>query len=375
MKRRPHHKTRTGCSQCRKRRVKCDESKPSCLRCGRLRLQCSFHCLAPTKPERPAASITPSIILSDSSLELTHLELLHHYTSQTCLDMGSADMRAARNMQIWQVEIPRLAFAHPFVMHGIFAISAVHLITLQPNRRLELTRRAVEAEQAALPSYRQLVASNDPKSIHAIFAFASFVAPYLLAQSHLMGVPNGRIPDRDDEHPHWFLVLRGVVCLLVKNWSELSQGPLKSLVRHIDPVDCDRNPEDAHYTKLYRMLEPTLSSTAGDREALSHCRLALDELRKIAAYPFSPRNTLDAMESSYAPMVWPGVVSDRFINLVYERKPEALVILAHFCALLKKLNSCWYLRGVGISLLGAIGAELGGLWESRIAWAVAQPAA
>ncbi|KAI3321896.1 hypothetical protein HD806DRAFT_502242, partial [Xylariaceae sp. AK1471] len=31
--RRPHSKSRTGCRVCKSRRVKCDETRPSCRRC------------------------------------------------------------------------------------------------------------------------------------------------------------------------------------------------------------------------------------------------------------------------------------------------------------------------------------------------------
>lgn len=37
--RRPHKKTKTGCMSCKRRRIKCDETKPTCLRCQKKNLQ------------------------------------------------------------------------------------------------------------------------------------------------------------------------------------------------------------------------------------------------------------------------------------------------------------------------------------------------
>ncbi|KAJ9605513.1 hypothetical protein H2200_010170 [Cladophialophora chaetospira] len=40
--RRPHKKSRNGCKYCRRRRIKCDETKPSCLRCLHRRQPCEY---------------------------------------------------------------------------------------------------------------------------------------------------------------------------------------------------------------------------------------------------------------------------------------------------------------------------------------------
>jgi len=40
---RPHLKVRSGCKTCRVRRVKCDETKPHCLRCARADRQCEGY--------------------------------------------------------------------------------------------------------------------------------------------------------------------------------------------------------------------------------------------------------------------------------------------------------------------------------------------
>ena len=51
-KRKYHSKSRKGCSTCKKRRVKCDELKPSCGNCARMKLTCGY--LQDESPEEPA---------------------------------------------------------------------------------------------------------------------------------------------------------------------------------------------------------------------------------------------------------------------------------------------------------------------------------
>ncbi|KAF2174918.1 hypothetical protein K469DRAFT_680710 [Zopfia rhizophila CBS 207.26] len=377
-----HRKTRAGCNQCKRRRVKCDETKPSCANCVRNHLQCSLEFLTPIKPEnqypKPRAkpitlqihsTVSPprtDIGLATFSLDPKNLELLHHYTSVTCLTLGTV-----RNMHVWQVEIPRLALCHEFLMHGLLAISALHLSTLQTARNSELIRRATMAEHMALPSFRQYVSANEAEKIHAVFAFAGYLVPYLLSLSGWLDAPMGRIPSLDDYRPHWFHVLRGLVSLCGRSWFELAKGPFSPLlVRSVAPVDCNKNPDDAHLVKIYRLLQRSTLSNPANGKTLAVCRTALDELRRVAALPYSPCKTLEVTAVVY---IWPGSISQQFLQLMHQRRPEALVILAHYCVLLKKVDSCWYLKGVGNDLLAAIEHELGDEWRPWIAWALAQP--
>lgn len=344
-------------------------------------MQCSLEFLTPTVPgylhihssqlpdAPPLSNVSPAWVdvgLVATPLDLVNMELLHHYTSSTCLDLGTL-----RNTQVWQVEIPRLALSHAFVMHGILAISAVHLATLQRQRRTELAQRAAMAEHMALTSLNELVSASQGKDIHSVFAFAGFLPPYLLAQSQWLDVPKGRIPSQNDGRPHWFLMLRGLVGLLSRNWADLTKGPFRPLlIRTATPIDRSRNPDDDHLSAIYPLLQAKVSASSEVKDILNTCRVALDELRRVAALPYSPCKTLGHTAVLW---IWPGAVSDCFVQLIYERRPEALVILAHYCVLLKKLNSCWYLEGVGDAMLSTIEKLLGAKWKPHITWALKQP--
>ena len=52
---------------------------------------------------------------------------------------------------------------------------------------------------------------------------------------------------------------------------------------------------------------------------------------------------------------------------------RALMILAHYCVLLKKIDHVWYLKGVGEELLENIRQSLSKEWRPRIKWAIDQP--
>jgi len=75
--------------------------------------------------------------------------------------------------------MPRMAVAHPFLMHGLLAASALHLSSVIPSR--SKIAIALEEEQLALPSFWSLPASNNPESSHAVFAFSGVVITYVPA--------------------------------------------------------------------------------------------------------------------------------------------------------------------------------------------------
>lgn len=67
--------------------------------------------------------------------------------------------------------------------------------------------------------------------------------------------------------------------------------------------------------------------------------------------------------------MWPGSVDQDFIELIYERDERALVLLAHYCVLLKKVDHIWYLKGLGEGMLREILEVLGTEWWEWVEWA------
>jgi hypothetical protein len=80
-----------------------------------------------------------------------------------------------------------------------------------------------------------------------------------------------------------------------------------------------------------------------------------------------------------APLAFPATVSRRFIELLEERRPRALAILACFFALLKSMDSVWWLQGMArrevlgvVSLFNSdfFGADAYRTWWPHLEWAM-----
>jgi len=325
-------------------------------------------------------------------------ELLHHYTS-TLYKMLSSK----RSRSVWRIDMPILGLSHPFVLSGLLSLSALHLSSLIPSRRREFLNYAISQESAALPSFRKAMVNCNPDSIDAVFAFAGNAICYVLAsprdmyggEKHQQQPDRCRLPSRNDDHAHWFIMMRGLMAFLSNNWSGIAKGSFAPLL-HGDPgpVYASYNPDDEQLVKLEQLFESFDSSPTSQEEQQqpllrplpafsssppSHTlqqkttnhdpqiyHTALLELRRVFALPYTPHRTICTQTAAH---MWPGSLNQDFVELIYERDERALVILAHYCVLLKKVDHVWYLKGLGKGLLESIWEVLGEEWRPWVRWA------
>ena len=346
----------------------CDEDRPSCGRCRRSDGQCSLAFLTPisfqkpkwTRPEGGQTLTCSPQYFQPAFMDTDSLELFHHYTSATCLILSRS-----RNIDIWQVAIPRMALQHAFLMHGILALSALHLSRMQPLRTRKLTFLASAHEQAALPSFRNHISQNpnfnNNDTCNAVFSFSGFVIPFILASE---SASTSRIPGLEDAAPHWFHAIRGLMVLLSGNWSTLSQGPYAPLLLAgtSEPVSYANNPADSHLVEIQQLI-----SSWDDAQGVVACQIALDELRRV----LSPCKTTVGFKAAF--LIWPSLVPLDYIRLLHLKHPIALIILAHYCVLIKKIEMIWYLRGLGQNLLSSIHEALEPKWRPWLEWPMEQP--
>lgn len=69
-------------------------------------------------------------------------------------------------------------------MHGLLALSALHLASLNPDQAHKYARLCDKHQTIALAKYRSILAANiEPSSADALFAFASTLSLSTMARS------------------------------------------------------------------------------------------------------------------------------------------------------------------------------------------------
>ncbi|KAL9468826.1 hypothetical protein ACSS6W_010520 [Trichoderma asperelloides] len=136
---RPHHKSKRGCLQCRKRRVKCDERVPECSACIRRQEPCSFRPMSRRREvaeyresvDRVPRSVSQQYGLAlneaDGAVNLLHMELFHHFQHKTVPTLVFSS-------EAWDYAL-QLSFSFPTLMHAILCESARHLSFLFPDEQ------------------------------------------------------------------------------------------------------------------------------------------------------------------------------------------------------------------------------------------------
>jgi hypothetical protein len=96
---------------------------------------------------------------------------------------------------------------------------------------------------------------------------------------------------------------------------------------------------------------------------------------KLLAETFAYNNSTNPKYSHSAWSLlgmWPAKLDEAFIALVAERHPAALILLAHYCVAMKRLDGNWYLRGRARKLLLSILQSLDESWHPSLADVVKQ---
>lgn len=294
------------------------------------------------------------------------LELLHHYATSTYLTLT----RGRKELEeIWKIIVPQLALEHPFLMHGVLAISALHLAYLRPEHQQEYAIIAANHENIALPFFRTNSSNISEKNCSAVLAFSGLVMIYAMAsqQDEDLLFADSKGPEGV---PEWLQLLRGTYALLSSVWHLLAAGPMASLLNQVPGRGSgSSNSDDAHLTALLPLFSLPRSSKS-ERRGETHIYLAaLENLRESFSILYVSDRTFD-IES--APFFWPARVPSTFIKLLSERKPEALILLAHHCVLLERVGPCWFMDGHVRRLMEIIHKDLDEQWRSWIAWPLEQ---
>lgn len=114
------------------------------------------------------ASLSPP-----SDLNLIDLELLVHWKDTTYQTF----CQKPRATPVWQSSVPQEALTEPFLIHGILALSAVHLARTKSGypKSLLYIGTAVSHQNHALATFRPSLDSINPSNSKAMIAFASSI--------------------------------------------------------------------------------------------------------------------------------------------------------------------------------------------------------
>ncbi|KAK0448339.1 uncharacterized protein EV420DRAFT_1767359 [Desarmillaria tabescens] len=369
---RPHHKTRTGCKTCKNRKVKCDEDFPICKNCTRRGIECvrsttgtkhgSTALVRSMLGEQTSSNQDIATILrwtSTGSSDLLTLELIHHYSTSTSYSLSLEHGASA----FWSNIIPKMAFdpRNQCLLHAILAFSALHIG--HANSTSPFADRYISAASAYYYQAKRglhIADTGETADINAVLIALSLVARYEFATSAVA------FPSLASD---WYFTIRAIRRNIhEKDRTQLESSVLCSLFAAMAP------------SLLFTSLEEEFPSSLSTLLSTTHPAPDVEELNDVSirtAY----EDSISYLERAWkAPLnesvgIWWYIMPNAFFQLLKEGRPRALIILAHYCVMMKRVTQegrLWWAKKQWGNEAARIISLLDARWTPWLGWLSSQ---
>lgn len=289
-----------------------------------------------------------------ASLNLTDLELMMQWCNSTYQDLS----RDKSTDPVWRRLVPEEALSHPFLMHGILALSALHLARVRnDHRRPAYSSLAVAHQNQALVLFRESLGDINASSAKAMFSFASVVVLYTFGFPH---EPNSSSPwTCIDDLLQVIVLIRGVQQVINTASTSLRDSSFKPLLQIQEhefflPDDARLALEELH----------EINNSCGAQEKTHDTGVYEDTLNKLTEI-MSVRHVDNSMTTIGR---WAIRLKPRYVDLAREHAPFALAILMYYCVVLHSLRHLWCLDDWSFRVGRAIWVVLDDTWRPLVRW-------
>ena len=142
--------------------------------------------------------------------------------------------------------------------------------------------------------------------------------------------------------------------------------PLLDEMAHMENIAAYRFPDTEQITKLFRVC----SSAEHDKDTAQAIDLAIHSLLSTFIQASLLKTRGDG--TVLATFVWPINLPPKFLDLLSEKQPEAMVILAHYCVLINwgetKTEDTWFIAGWAKYMLETIRESIPDVWQEQLTW-------
>ncbi|KAK7531326.1 uncharacterized protein J3D65DRAFT_111053 [Phyllosticta citribraziliensis] len=412
LSRRTHRKSRTGCGNCKTRRIKCDETKPECVNCSKHDLRCdyvtgvlgqviaapapstaeppkrkrgrprkihnpspAFAAPTPQPTPQPNAGATPALMsnapsptsLETSEDDLVDLDLMHHFSLE-----GHGNFFGSPPLsQYWKSLVPKIGFSHPFLLHLALGYAALSLAHARPNRKEHYILHAERHYTVGVRQVTALLPQLNEDNCVALYLSVSVIAIYAMSKGPR---PGEYLLFGDHGSAEWLPLFRGVNSIIGLVYHTLSTGELAIMFKYrgvrdyggsepTPPTDWRRHLEDFRIF-ISESDDPNTETYLGEVMRLNQSYLAVwgnQEEKKQNPY----------MSSIFA---WMYRTSNDFILCIQQKQPLALLIFAFLGVLMTSFppENHWFMQGWPQHVVAGAYNFLPPDYRHRIHWHVEQ---
>ncbi|KAH8811411.1 hypothetical protein F5884DRAFT_273399 [Xylogone sp. PMI_703] len=391
-----HKKSRTGCQRCKARRVKCDETRPVCSSCQRHDVECVYPQPSETAPRGRAKAGQPAwpdsaerlqssdvnsspdtrspermdmdgdndlVIPESKSRRELELRLLHNYIHYMAITISNSHFPIVKDT--WAIEVPKLAFRYEALQYAIFSISSLHLLHEEPDS-VELKDAHRDYTSLALRKHREAVSNmtsdnSDNADANGFTSILILMTFYAYLQE--------RVIEPYTPPLSWLHISNATGNVFKSAWQTIQQSKSSKLmdVLGASPVLMEKESifSDEYRTEFQEILQnvPPFEEPY-DRESWA-------AYEKTFSFIGSVKRAIKGRENPMATcsrlITFAIIVPEKFIKLVEDQRPRALVILAHYFALCNYMRHIWWIGDIGKREVLGIQKALPPQWQRFIA--------
>ncbi|KAG4262956.1 hypothetical protein FPRO06_13229 [Fusarium proliferatum] len=306
-------KTRRGCFNCKRRRVKCSEHRPECQGCRRMRLPCIYP--AAVLPDPQAVPSAPIVKVC-----LDHLRFFHHFLAE------AYPPHPYGASAVWQ-DVAALSHKYEFLASSILALAAQHL-TL--SNKADYSVQALNLRISAIRGLNDALSQPCHTAADADARYAAIIG--LTFQSTYM--PDGLM--------EFIAMMRGWMLISTTLVTDHGISMFRQFTRDSWVGSIEKFMEEQHGTTDDIMIEDFLASLKILRPLLQgQAELQyFSRLERLALLgKASPRDALLEMVFCYA--VTNKMTDEDYVSFTDPSNYGAQILLAHFLILNHMLEECF----------------------------------
>lgn len=373
--RRSHRKSKNGCSECKKRHIRCDEGRPECLHCLRAERICSFSAQSPgayatplsLAPSTPGESRTSISTTSPPELKIPSHEIGFTFTSIHMILLHHAEVSLGQYMGLDGSVCPLIkyatdsAFTAPYLLDQLLALSALHLATTDPSNSLEYYHQATKLQTRALELFNHMKEDISEQNCIPNFLFASLLGIHVLRETLFHYQDN--LGTFIDAFVRYAQLHRGVRAVTNTYWDTIVQSDLEPLL-YIRYMSAEAEKQEPGTETV--PLKKFLATSKLGFESIKACQGALEWVQWVLdlSKVYASRADLAA----HAVVAWPLLISREYIEILHQHQPEALVVFSYYAALLHRQRNFWVFGDSGSRVFHMISRNLGTFWHDQLAW-------
>ncbi|KAI1392405.1 uncharacterized protein F4822DRAFT_128590 [Hypoxylon trugodes] len=368
--RRTHRKSRAGCSECKSRHIKCDETRPACRNCSISWRNCSFLLSQPKLPigrdavqsdaspaSQQSSETSPSCTIQEANM--TQLELFRHAVIKGDFDLPPAPEESVR-MAPPSVAI-ETAMSYPFLMNEVLAFAALHLSHIKPEKAQFYKHHAVGLQTHALGIFNREMTKVTGENCMAILIFTWFMTLHTIFETTESKDIYGFL----DRLIHSMQLHRGVRAVTAEAWHMMLDSDMGYVLREatklLDYVD-----SGIHTDELKNFI---LGSTTLKDDEKTVCKCGLERIQWFLKRTDGGKKQDPSRSTMFVSMMsWPVMIDADFLRLISERVPEALLVLAYYAIPLHLCRDIWVIGEAGQLLIQSVRMHLDEKWHKWLDW-------